>query len=583
MSQLICTESGQRARSVSHLPDTVRFRVPGGAGHPLIQLNGRRGLAVAAATVTVAALSAAVPAPGLAGQEAGRASPQRVLVRAVPGRGPAAAAAVRAVGGRILRNLPIVDGVAASVPVDQLGPLSRSRWIAAVTPDAAVQLSDASYDGTAVASTYPETSGASAAWAGGTAGAGVTVAVLDTGVSPVPDLAGRVVAGPDFSGERNSTHDSFGHGTVMAGIVAGDGATSRGLPGGAYVGMAPKAKVLSVKVAGRNGATDVSTVLAALQWITSAAPAYGIRVVNLSWGTSSRQSAVVDPLDYAVERVWRSGVVVVVSAGNTGPVSGTIAKPGDDPMVITAGAYDDGHDTDLANDAVTTWSSRGPTVDGVNKPDLVAPGRTLVSTVDPHSLIAMQHPGALVGRGYIVGSGTSQAAAVTSGAVALLLSARPGLSPDQVKVALRTTAVRITDTPRSVQGRGRVALDRALLATPSSAVQTGRATGLGSLEASRGDRHLLTTCQGTSEPRAITGEMDALCRPWTADSWTADSWTADSWTADSWTADSWTADSWTADSWTADSWTSAFWGQQTPWWQPLPGERSMTRGVRRPG
>ena len=569
---------------------------------------------VAAATIAVAALSATVPAPSLSAQAAGQTGLQRVVVRATPGRGPAAAtAAVRAVGGRILRQLPIVDGVAASVPTNRLGVLSRSRWITAVTPDAAVQLSTASYDGTALASTYPETAGASGAWAAGTAGAGVTVAVLDTGVSPVPDLAGRVVAGPDFSGEHDSTHDSYGHGTVMAGIVAGDGTTSRDLPGGAYVGMAPKAKVLSVKVAGRNGATDVSTVLAALQWITSAAPAYGIRVVNLSWGTSSQQSAVVDPLDYAVERVWRSGVVVVVSAGNTGPVSGTIAKPGDDPLVITAGAYDDGHDTNLDNDAVTAWSSRGPTVDGVNKPDLVAPGRTLVSTVDPHSLIAKQHPEALVGRGYIMGSGTSQAAAVTSGAVALLLSARPSLSPDQVKAALRSTAVRITDTPRSVQGKGRVALDVALSATASSSVQTGWATGLGSLEASRGNRHLLTTCPGTSQPRAISGEMDALCRPWnadswtadswtadswtadswtadswtadswTADSWTADSWTADSWTADSWTADSWTADSWTADSWTADSWTSAFWGQQTPWWQPLPGERSMTRGVRRPG
>ncbi len=554
----------------------------------MIQLARRRGPAIAAATIAAAAISAATPAASMA---AAPARPQRVLVRAMPGHAPAAAAAVKAVGGRTLRNLPIVDGVAASVPIDQLARLSHSRWIAAVTPDAAVQLSDASYDGAAVASTYPETTGASAAWAGGTAGAGVTVAVLDTGVTPVPDLAGRVVAGPDFSGERDSTHDSYGHGTVMAGIVAGNGATSRALPTGAYVGMAPQAKVLSVKVAGRNGATDVSTVLAALQWVASAAPAYGIRVVNLSWGTSSRQSAVVDPLDFAVERVWRSGVVVVVSAGNTGPVAGTIAKPGDDPMVITAGAYDDGQDTDRSNDAVTAWSSRGPTVDGVSKPDLVAPGRTLVSTVDPHSLIAQQHPEALVGRGYIMGSGTSQAAAVTSGAVALLLSARPELSPDQVKTALRTTAVRISDTPRSVQGRGRVALDRALTATPSSSVQLGRATGKGSLEASRGDRHLLTTCPGNSEPRAITGEMDALCRPWdadswtadswTADSWTADSWTADSWTADSWTADSWTADSWTADSWTADSWTSAFWGPQTPWWHPLPGERSTTRGARR--
>jgi len=367
---------------------------------------GRRRLVAAVATAVLAAVTAAgalVPdAPGSGPH--GDAS--RVLVRALPGQGHAAAAAVRAVGGTVLRDLPIVDGVSAAVPARALDPLSRRRGIVAVTPDAAVHLSGASYDGTAVASSYPATSGASTAWAGGASGAGVTVAVLDTGVAPVPDLAGRVVAGPDFSSEHDSTRDSYGHGTVMAGIVAGDGTASRDRAEGAYVGMAPEATILSVKVAGRHGATDVSTVLAALQWIASSASTHGIRVVNLSWGTSAQQSAVVDPLNYAVQRVWRRGVVVVVAAGNRGPTAGAVDKPGDDPMVITAGAYDDGHDTVLSNDTVPDWSSRGPTVDDVRKPDVVAPGRTLVSTVDPRSLVAQENPDALVAPGYIVGSGS---------------------------------------------------------------------------------------------------------------------------------------------------------------------------------
>ena len=573
---------------------------------------GRLPLAAAAATLTALASLLAVSAPPSSAASAAAAEPasSRVLVRALPGHGSAAAAAVEAVGGTVLRDLPIVDGVSASVPAGAVDDLSRSRSVAAVTPDAAVQLTDASYDDSAVASSYGDSSGARGAWAAGATGAGVTVAVLDTGVTPVPDLAGRVVAGPDFSGERNSTRDSYGHGTVMAGIVAGNGASSRGRQGGAYVGMAPQAKVLSVKVAGRHGATDVSTVLAALQWITSSAPQYGTRVVNLSWGTPSKQSAVVDPLNYAVQRVWRKGIVVVAAAGNSGPKDGTINKPADDPMVISVGAYDDRHDTLPANDRVTDWSSRGPTVDGVAKPDVVAPGRTLVSTVDPRSLVAQQNADSLVAPGYIVGSGSSQAAAVTSGAAALLLSQRPSLTPDQVKAALRSTAVKIGDVAGTAQGRGRVAVDAALQAQPSASVQNGKATGLGSLEASRGGVHMQTTCPGSSEPRAITGEMDALCRPWngvtwtgvtwtgdtwtgvtwtgdtwtgdtwTADTWTGDTWTGDTWTGVTWTGDTWTGDTWTGDTWTGDSWMSAFWGDKTPSWRPLPGEKAKAKDTR---
>jgi serine protease AprX len=156
----------------------------------------------------------------------------------------------------------------------------------------------------------------------------------------------------------------------MAGLVAGNGASGAG----GATGTAPEARVLSVKVAGADGAADVSTVLAGLQWVVSFRERYGIDVLNLSLGTDSTQSWQDDPLNYAVERAWDAGIVVVVAAANTGPAPGTIAKPGDDPWVVTVGAVDGQGTPGVGDDRVPDFSSRGPTRDGVAKPDVVAPG-----------------------------------------------------------------------------------------------------------------------------------------------------------------------------------------------------------------
>src|SRR4051812_46388301 len=186
-------------------------------------------------------------------------------------------------------------------------------------------------------------------------GDGVTVASIDTGVTPTPNLGNRLLARVDLTSERDGI-DRFGHGTHMAGVIAGNGITSLG----AYEGAAPEARLVSVKVAGWDGATDVSTVIAALQWVVANRTRFNIRVVNLSWGTDGGQSYGVDPLDLAVERAWAAGLVVVVSAGDRGPSTtpaGTVTKPADDPFVITVGAADTNGTAGTLDDTVAAFSS----------------------------------------------------------------------------------------------------------------------------------------------------------------------------------------------------------------------------------
>src|SRR3954447_4148982 len=301
----------------------------------------------------------------------------RVVVVGRPPASPAAERAVRRHRGAVGRRLPLAGGFVARVPVRALPALRGSRAVAGVWRDARVTMRSADDclpgDSVCFDALPPE-----AAWQQAIGidrvpnkyqGDGVTVASIDTGVTPTPNLAGRLLARVDLTGERDGI-DRFGHGTHMAGVIAGDGTTSLG----AYEGAAPEARLVSVKVAGWDGATDVSTVIGALQWVVSNRARFDIRVVNLSWGTDASRGYGVDPLDRAVERAWAAGLVVVVSAGNQGPAAGTITKPADDPFVITVGATDtNGTATDL-DDTVAPFSSAGPTAGGLPKPDVLAPG-----------------------------------------------------------------------------------------------------------------------------------------------------------------------------------------------------------------
>jgi serine protease AprX len=482
-----------------------------------------------------------------------------VVVQATDGGLDAAAAAVTAGGGTVGAGLPIINGFSAQIPSGALEAVAASPAIVAITLDREAKFEQFSFDSTTTASNFVATSGAGQAWTQGDLGDGVGVAVLDTGISSMNDVAGRIVFGPDLSGE-GTTIDSYGHGSVMAGIIGGNGADSVTNPGGAYTGVAPHATLVEVKVAGRNGAVDVSTILQGMHWASAYKDQFNIRVLNLSWGTPSTQSPTLDPLNYAVERLWQQGIVVVVAAGNSGPNAGTITKPGDDPLALTVGAYDDKQNTDPSDDSVASWSSRGPTAAGLVKPDLVAPGRTLIAMRSYGSYVEQNNPKALIAPSYIKGSGTSEATAVVSGLAALIVKAHPDWTPDQVKSALKSTASPIAGFLPTAQGSGRVQLGAALAANPGPASQqVPVATGLGSIEASRGGMNVSTDCGNDGTTDIIKGEIDVRCQPWNGAAWTGAAWTGAAWTGAAWTGAAWTGAAWTGAAWTGAAWTGAAW------------------------
>jgi serine protease AprX len=482
----------------------------------------------------------------------------RLIVQALPGHVGGAADAVEGVGGTVGTPLPLVDGFVAEVPAAAVPAVAADPAVRAVSADDPVHFEELSYDATTTASNYPKTSGAAAGWSAGRYGQGVGVAIIDTGVSQMNDFAGRLVHGPDLSGEGRVV-DSYGHGTVMAGIIGGSGADSATNPNGKYAGVAPKSTLVAVKVAGRNGAADVSTMLQAMHWVAAYKDQFNIRVLNLSWGTKSTQDPSVDPLNYAVQRLWDLGIVVVTAAGNSGPQAGTITKPGDDPVVLSVGAFDDKQNLDPGDDSIPAWSSRGPTAAGLTKPDLVAPGRTLIATRSYGSDVEVENPKALIAPSYIKGSGTSEAAAVVSGLAAQLLEARPDLTPDQVKAVLKGSAAPIPGLAQTFQGVGRVSLANALAAPTPSTTQVRTANGRGSIEASRGGMNVTADCNGDGTPELIQGEIDIRCEVWDGGAWTGGAWTGSAWTGSAWTGAAWTGSAWTGGAWTGSAWTGSAW------------------------
>ncbi len=489
-----------------------------------------------------------------------------VIVRETRPASRAAEDLVRAQGGRITHQLSIVGGFSARIPARGLDALVASPAIARISGDGRLRMNGVDmrqYDVAAANVVWRQVVRIPQANVIAT-GAGVGVAIIDTGVSDIPDLGSRVIERVDFTPDRDGI-DHYGHGTHLAGIIASDGTSNVNYPG-----VAPKANIISVKVAGWNGATDVSVVLAGLQWVVSNRAAYNIRVLNLSFGTDSTQSYLMDPLDYAVERAWRSGIFVVVSAGNRGPNPGTINKPGDDPYVMTVGAADVKNTLSKADDVVAEFSSRGPTQDGIAKPDLVAPGISIVSDLAPNSYVSSTHPAAVISDSYIKGTGTSQAAAVVSGVAALMFQTDPALTPNVAKATLTGTAARNMASLAGV-GAGLVdaggAVNNVILKTYYNAPANqnlSRSSGLGSLEASRGSVHIYADLNRDGTPELVSGEVDVLGKAWDATSWSATSWSATSWSATSWAATSWSATSWSATSWSATSWSGMGW-DATSW------------------
>jgi serine protease AprX len=388
---------------------------------------------------------------------------------------------------------------------------------------------------------HREAIGSSAANAAGVTGEGSTVAVLDTGIADVAPLSDNLrsignARCVNLSSESGCA-DSFGHGTFVAGMVNS---------------VAPDADLISLKLAGRDGQSRVSKVLAGLQWVIANRAAQGIDVVNLSLRSDSSLSYRIDPLNLAVEQVWANGITVVVAAGNQGSGARTIAKPGDDPWVITVGASDDHGTASTADDTVVDFSSRGPTlVDGVAKPDLVAPGKSVQSVRSPGSEADLRYP-SFVDDTYRLGSGTSFAAPEVAGAAALLHQADPTASNDRIKYALTQTATTLGSANDS--GHGTVDIGAALNAPAGVANQDNWQPilfpeGIPFLLDLLGTQFEGTSWQGTS---------------WQGTSWQGTSWQGTSWQGTSWQGTSWQGTSWQGTSWQGTSWQGTSW-QGTSW------------------
>ena len=510
-----------------------------------------------------------------------------VIVREAAGSGDGAERAVAAHGGRVLRQLPIIGGFTAAVPASAVDVLRAQNGVAAVSEDAAVRLSggfdgfDPTKDPGSMYWVGHEVTGAGEYWNAGFRGQGVDVALIDSGVADVDGLSApdKVLHGPDLSFESQSEAfrftDTYGHGTHMAGIIAGrDTAAPRPVQKGVenhFVGVAPEARVVSVKVADSHGNTDVSQVIAAIDWVVQHRKNDGmnIRVLNLSFGTDSVQDYRLDPLAYAAEAAWRAGIVVVVAVGNGGTGSTQVNNPANSPFVIAVGGAD-GRDTySVDDDVIGSFSSWG---NAVRRPDLVAPGKSIVSLRAPGSRADVDNPAGRVGTRQMRGSGTSQSAAVVSGAAALIISQVPSITPDPVKKLLVSTARPLPAADRLAQGAGMIDLKVAQQTpTPSklAAAQTAMpALGTGTLEGSRGSGYL------SADGVTLSGEVDifgapfdstdwvknkALSNSWSGGVWNANRWSGDGWSANRWSANRWSANRWSGNAWSADVWSANRW------------------------
>ncbi len=352
---------------------------------------------------------------------------------------------------------------AAEVTPDQLAALTTDPRVAGVSADLPVTSSAG-----AELDVNPQAVGAEQVWAYGAqdslnlTGVGVGVAVVDSGIAPVRDVAGRIVAFKDCVNGRMQPYDDFGHGTHVAGIIAGNGtASSGGNASRTYRGVAPGANLIGVKVLDGQGGGDVSNVLAGIEWVIANKNAFNIRVMNLSLGHPIAETYRTDPLCQAVERAVNAGIVVVCSSGNRGTGGyGGVGSPGNDPAAITVGASNSRQTVGRNDDGITSYSSRGPTrFDLGVKPDLVAPGNRIVSlrasgaTIDtlyPETRVApsvyLRNPGASDVSAYTTLSGTSMATPAVAGAAALAVQINPALQPNGVKAALMYSAQLMTGT-----------------------------------------------------------------------------------------------------------------------------------------
>ena len=463
---------------------------------------------------------------------AARSEPDHRLHVIVEGEGAVSAASAY---GRIERRLP--DGaVAATVTAARLDRLSRQPGVSLVAPNARVAFDAVGTVSAAnLATIYPGRDSASNPWNAGVTGAGVGIAVIDSGVTPSVDFGSRLVQ-VRLDGQTGSLDDTLGHGTLVAGIAAGRS------PDGHFIGIAPAATIYALNIERPDG-VRTSDVITALKWVFDHAHEYNIRVVNLSLSETVESSYEDSALDLAVERLWASGIFVVAAAGNGG-VGEVDYAPANDPLVFTVGSFDTLGTSGPGDDTLSVWSARGTTVDGFVKPDLVAPGRRIAGPLASGSVYDGEAPTAnRVAPAYASVSGTSFSAPQVAGAAAVIFQAHPAYSPDNMKWIL--IAKQGAKPRNSRVGALSLSSSYNLAGTPGRSNQ-----GVPAL---------------VCAPGGVCLTDGTVASAWDSSSWTSSSWNSSSWNSSSWNSSSWnsTAD-WDSSSWTSSSWSSSSWSS-TAW------------------
>jgi serine protease AprX len=459
---------------------------------------------------------------------------------------------VSAVNGQITRKLHIINGLGVRLAAADAVRLSDQAGVHSVSLNAKIEPS--AVDTSRLATAYPDSIYAPKYWSsGGSLGAGVGVAVVDTGIQgdladfrvSRSDSSSRVIVDAVVNPDATTPGDKFGHGTHVAGLIAGNGTvrSSSDPLYGKYVGIAPEANLINVKVSDDSGNATTLDVIDGLQFVVDHKNDFNIRVVNLSLNENEPSSYKTSALDAAAEAAWNAGIVVVAAAGNRGSAADAVDyAPGNDPFVITVGGVDDQGTGNPNDDTLASWSSRGTTRDGYAKPNFSAPGAHMVSTLAPNSQIAGMCSSCVVSGQYFRMGGTSMATAVASGAVAALIGEHPGWTPDQVKSAIGTNLRYVSGTGYELNLASADSAPRPKLSKPND-----------------------------YEPNTYldpsTGQIDYSRSSWSRSSWSRSSWSRSSWSRSSWSCSNCidesgkvdpSRSSWSRSSWSRSSWSMSF-------------------------
>ena len=467
-------------------------------------------------------------------------------------------ALVRDLGGEVTKDLAMIHSFAARVPASAAETLSEHasvQWVSYDAPLRPLGKGGGGCENDCPPNFFIETLNVDDAWDQGLDGSGIGVAIIDSGIftdrdfSVVPGKSKlRIEWQQSFNSQSSSPNDNYGHGTHVAGIVGGNGSAS----GGVYSGVAPKVNLINLKISDDRGYGNESDAVDALEWVFDNKDRYNIRVVNLSIQSSVEQSYHTSPMAAAVEILWFNGVVVVAASGNADPSVGGSpidAAPANDPFIITVGASHENNTDDRSDDFIPSFSASGFTVDGFSKPDIIAPGKDIVSVLAWSSEWAREHPErAVLGEEYYRISGTSMAAPMVTGAVALMLQSDPGLTPDQVKYRLMNSGGVLEGYPY---------LD--VLAAISDSSTASANVGVMPHQLLAKMAMVAFWASENGGDNIDWGSVNWNAINWDAVNWNSVNWNAVNWNAVNWNAVNWNAVNWNAVNWNAVNWNAVNW------------------------